>query len=383
MVDRTERTAVTPKGWTPVAARKDSIRPRLAQPIYVREVLEEVRAAAFETVCCSAVDSEMVVLLSVMRDEAAILDDFLAHYRRLGVERFVVLDNGSTDGTAERLAAEADIDVHRVRRRFLPQFKQGWINRAIALYGYDRWYLYADADEHITFDGAGDGGIGAGDGGRGFRDLIALAEARGLRRVRGMLIDMYAEEPLSGATPAGPLAERFPLFDGASSYAEFVCKQRLSRKGGPRKRLFAARGLDFDPEMTKYPLFHIRAGEVFDNPHHLHPYAENFVSPCHLGILHYKFNDGFRTKVDRAVAEAGYFNGSVEYRCYHKAIAAGEPLDFVYEGTRRYRGPADLVASGLVAPLAWPGRETAGRPVETLFARMRRALGFRTSRPAT
>ena len=57
------------------------------------------------------------------------LDDFLRHYRALGVDRFVVLDNGSTDGSVDLLARQPDVDLYQVPRRFLPLRKQGWINR--------------------------------------------------------------------------------------------------------------------------------------------------------------------------------------------------------------------------------------------------------------
>ena len=201
-------------------------------PRYVREVVAEAEAVRLEPLRVGPRPArDAVVLLSVMRNEAAILGDFLAHWRGLGVERFVILDNESDDGTPERLAAEPDVDLHRVRRRFYPPMKQGWINRAIADYGHDRWYVTADADEHLVFDGAGP---------RFLRDLVGFAEARGLRRLRGMLVDMYREGPVLGSAPGSvpgglPLAAAYPLFDG-DGYEETLCKQRIramaARAGG-------------------------------------------------------------------------------------------------------------------------------------------------------
>lgn len=319
-------------------------------PRFVREVADEAETIRFEPLRLLPPPArDAVVLVSVIRNEAAILGDFLAHHRRIGVDRFVVLDNGSTDGTTERLAAEPDVDLHLVRRRFLPPFKQGWINRAIAEYGHDRWYAYADADEHLVFDGCEPGGSG---GAGGLRGLIAHAEARGLRRVRGMLVDMYAPGPLigrRGGTEMGPLAEAFPLFDG-DSYREMLCKQRISRQGGPRWRRFWRDGIA--PELTKYPLFHIRAGEIFDNPHHLYPYGGNFASPCLVGILHFKFGGDFLSKIADALAHEQYFNGSAEYKHYRRVLAADPGLGLDYPGSRTYRSPADLLACGLIEPIS-------------------------------
>lgn len=316
--------------------------PAVVLPRYVREVVAEAEATRLEPVRAGPRPArDAVVLVSVMRNEAGIVGDFLDHWRGLGVDRFVVLDNESTDGTTERLAAEPDVDLHLVRRRFFPPMKQGWINRAIADYGHDRWYLTADADEHLVFDGAGP---------RGLRDLVGLAEARGLRRVRGMLVDMYGPGQVLAEPRTGRLAEAYPLFD-ADGYRETLCKQRISRHGGPRWRRFWRAGSS--PELTKYPLFHIRAGEVFDNPHHLYPYGANFASPCLLGVLHYKFHDRLAAKIGDALERGQYFDGSAEYRHYAQVLAAEPGLGLAYAGSRRYRGPDDLVAAGIIEPIAW------------------------------
>lgn len=330
---------------SPPTASPTTLLPAPAAPVlprFVREVVAEAEATQLEPVRVGPRPArDAVVLVSVMRNEAGILGDFLAHWRGLGVDRFVILDNESGDGTTERLAAEPDVDLHRVRRRFFPPMKQGWINRALADYGLDRWYLTADADEHLVFDGAPE---------RSLRDLVAFAEARGLRRVRGMLVDMYREGPVLAGPRRDSLAEAYPLFD-ADSYRETLCKQRISRQGGPRWRRFWRAGSS--PELTKYPLFHIRAGEVFDNPHHLHPYGENFVSPCLAGVLHYKFHDGLAAKIGDALERGQYFDGSAEYKHYARILAMEPGLGLAYPGSRAYRGPGDLVAAGLIEPIAW------------------------------
>ena len=46
----------------------------------------------------------------VVRDEVNRLPHLLAHHRRLGITRFFVVDNGSTDGSRE--FAQAQPDVH-------------------------------------------------------------------------------------------------------------------------------------------------------------------------------------------------------------------------------------------------------------------------------
>jgi len=53
---------------------------------------------------------------AVMRDEAVRLPHWLAHHRALGVDRFLIVDNGSTDGTLDMLRAEPDVTVWRTSR---------------------------------------------------------------------------------------------------------------------------------------------------------------------------------------------------------------------------------------------------------------------------
>lgn len=290
-------------------------------------------------------DPDVPVLVCVLKNEATLLPDFFTHYRLLGVERFVMIDNGSTDGTDEYCAAQPDTDLHRVHRTFSWPEKQGWICRAIAENGLDRWYIYADADELMVFDGAPK---------RSFADLAALAAARGIRRVRGMLIDMYRDGPiLNYIWPAKTsLTGAFPLFD-TDGYVEAKFEKIMSRKGGPRRRIMADGKRPFNPELSKYPLFCPRLGDLMCNPHNIEPVGENFKSDCHIGILHYKFLPGFINKVRRAVEERNYWDNSSEYRIYLDALTENPDLSFTYSGSARYTQPSDLIRRKVIAPLNW------------------------------
>ena len=212
-----------------VAVLPSPIAPRAAPatgyvPPYVRRVREEAARARITLLARAArpAGPRTPILIAVVRNESAVLADFLEHYRSLGVERFALIDNGSTDATRDLLGPEPDVDLYSVIRPF--SGKQGWVNALIARYGYDRWYLHVDADEHLVFDGAP---------GRTLADLIAFATARGLRRVRGVLVDMYSPGPLLAVPPANgqSLEARFRLFDG----------DRLRRGALPRADLAQGR----------------------------------------------------------------------------------------------------------------------------------------------
>jgi glycosyltransferase involved in cell wall biosynthesis len=332
--------------------------PGTGMPAYVRQVAEAARTTRLSPVKTASPREaqETVLLVSVVRNERGTLPEFLAHYRRLGIQRFVIVDNASTDGSTAFLADQPDVDLYTSRQSFRWPRKQAWINRIIALYGYDRWYLYVDADEYLVFDGADP---------RSITDLIGFAERLGLRRIRGMLVDMYGAAPLLAPAQRGtPLPKRFPYFDG-NSYSERLILTRISRTGGPRQRAFSHWRDAFSPELSKYPLFHVRPGEIFHSPHYLFPYRENYLSPCYIGLLHYKFTDNFLEKAMVAVRERSYWQDSFEYRRYLERLADGSRIRLIYSGTCEYRSPADLVATGLIERIAWPRRAGALRRLLT------------------
>ena len=223
--------------------------------------------------------------------------------------------------------------------------------------GYGRWYLHVDADERLVFDGAG-----VGDrGGRGLADLIGFAEARGLRRLRGMLVDLYPPGPLLAPEARDPCSRRrrgpmrAPAPAGRCSTP--TATSRRSASSGSRAR--AGRGgapSASTPSSASTPCSTSAPARWSSSPHHLHPYPENYRSDCFLGLLHDKFGPGFIARAERAAAEGNYWRESLEYRRTLAALARDPGLALAYPGSRRYRAPSDLVAAGLIAPIPWAGR---------------------------
>jgi hypothetical protein len=303
------------------------------------------------------------IVISVVKNEFDRLAEFLCHYRSLGIERFAFIDNGSTDGTLEYLAAQPDVDLYARTGSFDWMLKQGWVSRVIDGYGYDRWYVYADADEHIVFDGCP---------AMAFPDLTDRMEILGLRRVRGFLIDMYADGRLiDGHYDAGkPLLDAFPWFD-RDSYTEARYPEIISVKGGPRRRVFGPADARFNPEMTKYPLFKTSPGEFMVNPHHLWPWDENFLSPRFLGILHFKFLPGILDRIRDAIARKNYWDDSFEYRCYLSIMEAKPDISLWNEHSERFEGAAQLVENGMIAAIDWGARSTSVDVMRTAYRRQR------------
>ena len=52
-----------------------------------------------------------ILCFSTLRNEAVRLPYFLKYYRNMGINHFVFVDNDSTDGSLEYLAAQPDVSV--------------------------------------------------------------------------------------------------------------------------------------------------------------------------------------------------------------------------------------------------------------------------------
>ncbi|SFV34232.1 FkbM family methyltransferase [Hyphomicrobium facile] len=317
-------------------------------PEYVVRVRREMSDAQLVKIrnSESARDSSVPSLVCVLKNEILTIRAFVQHYRAAGIQHFIFIDNGSEDGTFEFLREQHDVELYQAPGPFDWRRKQGWINRVIEDAGPEgAWILYADADELMIFDGIGP---------KNFGDLARQMDLQGIRRCRGMLIDMYPAGPVLENTSSveGELWTHSPYFD-AGTYKEAKYPEIISQKGGPRKRAFGHIDVNFNPELTKYPLFKMSASELFANPHYLWPYEQNFVSDCYIGILHFKFLPGVTDRIKTAVREKSYWNDSIEYHCYLSAFEKDPKLTLHSEVSREFSGSQSLVEAGLIKPIVW------------------------------
>ena len=123
-------------------------------------------------------------LVVTVKDELERMKLIYEHYRRLGIDRFIVIDNGSTDGTLQYVAAQPGTRVYCVEEPFLTPKKEAWIARVLASAGYNRWYVVVDADELIDYVGSEHHSV---------KELIGHHHNNGVSRLQGYMVDMYAQ----------------------------------------------------------------------------------------------------------------------------------------------------------------------------------------------
>jgi hypothetical protein len=96
-----------------------------------------------------------VVLVSAMRNEGPFLLEWIAYHRVIGIDRVVIVSNGSTDGSdelCEALATAGEITFLRTTpgRGVAPQEAAVTAFEAEIGYRPGLWYLWLDADEFLN-----------------------------------------------------------------------------------------------------------------------------------------------------------------------------------------------------------------------------------------
>jgi hypothetical protein len=291
-----------------------------------------------------------IPLLFLAHNDLKFIRSLLAHYRALGVTRFICVDDQSDDGTRELLCAQPDVDVWTSSVRY-GEARRGklWREALFARYGKNRWYLNIDADEYLVYDRCFE---------QPLPELIAQLESLGQRRFAAPMIDMYPGGAVSafafdGSTDAMPW-EVADCVDG-NGYVIDKNKRFLSLAGGPRRRKFSA-----EAEMMKYPLMYWDDACSFGiSIHQPLPFDRNF-SPIAGVLLHFKFFADYHEKTQAAVADKQYFGGAREYQRILDTVVASGDLDFVYGGTLKYASPQQLVERGFMQSIWSPDRRVKG-----------------------
>ncbi len=271
----------------------------------------------------AGVASAPVAVVACLRNEAFMLPHFLAHYRALGVEGFLIADNGSDDGSLDILAEAPDVALFSVDTEYgQSQYGVAWQQALLAHFRCDRWSLVADADELLI---PGEDWQAAGLPG-----LVQGADFAQADAARVFMLDMYPQGPLSDATFASddPFiearhVERAPFLTVSGSlgpYSQapvFTSALRHRLIPGSRAELFVAQ---------KYALLRYRpwmrpsAG--------LHFVAEARPAARDLLFAHFKYNAAFRAKSMEEVARRQHFNDAEEYRKYLALASEGREVIF-------------------------------------------------------
>lgn len=288
-------------------------------------------------------------LICVLRNEVARLPLFFEHYKKLGVDRFFMIDNDSSDGSAEVLRAEPRADVFFTKASYeASYFGIYWYNAIAQAYCRGHWLLMADADELFVYDGMETYDLKA---------FAAWLKSKGCDRAYAPMIDLYTSGDIGERSRRVVDILAHDCWFDAKGYEIVRYPAGWILRGGPRERLFNS-GPDKHPHwVSKYPFFFMEENTVLFDAHFLFPWDRKYRGPD-AALLHLKMLDDF---VERSVInewENQHAVGSRAYRIINQRIAEMPVLNAMYDGSRRYAGPDSLIGEGLLLPTDWQERDS-------------------------
>ena len=294
-----------------------------------------------------------ILVFSTLRNERVRLPYFLRYYREMGVEHFLIVDNGSDDGSAEYLRAQKDVSLWSTGRSYKrARFGVDWLNWLQRKYGHGHWCLVVDPDEFLVYPFCDT---------RPLRALTDWLDASSIRSFGAMLLDMYPKGPL-GAQPYREGQDPFEIACWFDSGNYMIQKNRqfgnLWIQGGPRARAFFPDKPERSPALNKIPLVKWHRNYTYvSSTHMLLPRGLNLVydewggekaSGC---LLHAKFLDTFSAKAEEELRRGQHYANSHEYKAYDARIK--QDPDLWCKWSEKYINWRQLEILGLMSKGNW------------------------------
>ena len=274
-------------------------------------------------------ERDRIILFASFRNERDFLPWFLDHYRALGVEWFILVDNLSTDGTPDFLLEQKDVTLFQSRDSYMAAASGvRWINELIDRYGKSNWCVFVDADEQLIIPAPS------------LRHLVDGMAARGEALMPAISLDTYPEDLAAtrhfrpGDTPLAYA----PLIDpDLQTFGKPECCFFRAR-GGARQRLF-----DTFEMLEKTPILRGGSARYRESSHHT-SYAPINRQTC--ALLHHKIlREALEAQKPERDAPRDLRGGLCRLRHarYAQATAITPAPNAI-----RYESPAQLQSLGLL-----------------------------------
>jgi hypothetical protein len=297
--------------------------------------------------------SDAILAFATVRNEMLRLPYFFKHYRALGVDHFLVVDNGSDDGTTAYLAAQPDVSVWTTKDSYrLARFGTDWLGWLQFRFGHGRWCLTVDADELLIYPSYQS---------RDLRALTAWLDRENLPSFGALMLDLYPEgaigdaQYIAGDDPTKSLG----WYDADNYRWKFHHYYgNLWVQGGARARAFFASDPARAPTLNKTPLVRWDRRYAYVNsthqilPRHLHDTLDFDTQSKASGVLlHTKFLHITGEKSAEELHRKQHFQNTDLYAQYHQALTENPVI--WHQGSARFQGEDALVTQGLMSKGNW------------------------------
>jgi hypothetical protein len=331
----------------------ESYRLRLRRRVWLARAIRKRRQLRPVQNRMSGLPRRAVLCVMVVRNEAERLPYFLAHHRGLGVQHFLIVDNGSTDQTAVYLRDQPDVSLWSTAGSYKQsRFGLDWTNWLLLRYGHGRWCLTLDADELLVYPHWETRPLPA---------LTRWLEACGRDSFGTMMLDLYPDGPLSAARPEaeGNPQAALQWFDSGNYVVQVQPRLRnLWIQGGPRAREFFSKDPRRAPTLNKVPLVKWHWRYAYHNStHSVLPARLNAVFDETGGemtsgvLLHTKFMPTILEKSVEEKQRRQHFADPDRFGSYYEGLIADPVLHCA--ASQRYLGWRQLESLGLISRGGW------------------------------
>jgi hypothetical protein len=290
-------------------------------------------------------DKDDVIVLCLCRDEENMLDEFISHYRNMGVRHFVFLDNGSADRTRDVISSYPDCTLLFTDLPYAT-YKVELKRYLIRRFSRDRWSITADADEFFDYPYSDSIPL---------PELIRYLDRHGYTAVHAPMLDMFSPFPVDewekrqGGRFQRSLYRCFELshITNKRMSEHFHWTNRLSnpemrhRTNGVRRRVFG-----YHTTLTKFPLTKCVRGKVLKRTDHQVRGA--MVADFSCVLYHYKLAGDFVNKTEKYAREGNYWKNSLNFRKTLERMENSESISLVSEDTMELTSLEDLIVHGFL-----------------------------------
>ncbi|MDX1743479.1 MAG: glycosyltransferase family 2 protein [Ruegeria sp.] len=289
-----------------------------------------------------------VLAFTTLRNEITRLPWFFRHYRALGVDHFLVVDNDSDDGCVEFLLEQPDVSLWQTPASYrAARYGLDWLTWLQMRYGHGHWTLMVDADELLIYPDHDR---------KPLRNLTAALERRGQMAFGALMLDLYPKGSLGAQSyePGTDPTEVLGWFDAGPYRAQRQSPMgNLWVQGGVRERMFFTKRPRHSPTLNKIPL--VRWSRRYAYVNSTHSALPRYLNAAYDGpgadapsgvLLHTKFLPEVVAKSESEKTRRQHFHDPDQFEGYYDAI--GSSPDMWTPQSVRYAGWSQLQRIGLM-----------------------------------
>lgn len=291
-----------------------------------------------------------IILFCCLRNERIRMPFFFEYYKRIGVNHFIIVDNGSEDGLMDVCQQREDVSVYYTEASYREsKFGMLWLNHLLTKHGLGHWNVVVDPDEFLVYPYMET---------RSLKALASFLQEEKRECFHAVMLDAYSRYPIretilaEGQNPFNVC----PYFDRDGYIQTSGWGGSTWIRGGPRMRVYFPDTPEKSPALNKIPFikwqrgFHYRMSMHDAFPERLnHAHTVNNVNPTGA-LFHFKMVASLADKAREEMHRKEHYADGAEYSRYNEASSP----EFYQNGvSERYESVGQLIRLGLISAGTW------------------------------